>query len=304
MLIDDNGEKIEQFAKEYFTSKNIDFMPKHEKDRCYLDIRGKYGLFYVEATVDRFVKYLNPGDEGYPVQAGGLICPLYSGEKGYMFVCDLQGNIILDVSLVKPFCHVNFNHKQIFLDKENMLVPVQALNTENDIQHIRIKNSQAEVITTFYGGKPCGDERLFKNKLITFNGQLYDFSKGSMIGRKFDSIISCKYDLEKLAREWHIPCDSRDNEQEEFIEQILRKFDEENIFGGFKRIRAEKDREVCSYGTFVFINRDGEIVSDLYYMDGDNFVSASVDNNSYSTVVSSLYEKADQEVLERISKKW
>jgi len=308
-----NVEEIKEFAKEYLTSKNIDFMRKHEKDKCNFKVIGQYGLFYIEVGKSSFDKILTGAE--LPAQSEGHPTPSYSGDKSNRFVCDEYGNIILDIEPVESYCFINNYADQIFLDEQNMLVPILARKgswpkSNNDIQHIRIQNGKAEVINTFDGqlGIPQGNPTLFQNKLTNINNQLYDFSKGTKIDCQFGQIISDRghrqshmlRDLIELAGCWGIP---QNRQREELAIEIFEKMKSDNLFVGTNSIRVEKDNIVWGYTTLVFINSSGEITSDLLYNDNNNIVSVPVDNQSYSGVINELTEKANQEVDRRIAEK-
>ena len=312
-----NVEEIKEFAKEYLTSKNINFMRKHEKDECNFKVIGQYGLFYIEVGKSSFTKILTGAE--LSAQSEGHPTPLYSGDKSNRFVCDEYGNIILDIEPVESYCSINYYADQIFLDEQNMLVPILTRKdswpkSNNDIQHIRIQNGKAEVINTFDGRLDMiqGNSTLFQNKLTNINNQLYDFSKGTKIGCQFGQIISNRehrqsrmlMDLIELAERWGIPQTNYGNcQREELAIEIFEKMKNDNLFVGTNSIRVKKDNIAWGYTTLVFINSSGEITSDLLYNDNNNIVSVSVDNQSYSGVINELTEKANQEVDRRIAEK-
>lgn len=302
-------EEIKNFAKEYLSSKDIDIEEKHKKDECDTYIVGKYGLYYIETRVHRFTGMIYPGEDGYPAQAEGNPCPTYSREECHRFVCDLTGNIILDVTPVQHFFSTYEN--LVFLDEENILVPTLVRknswpNSNNDIQHIRVRKGKGILIHTFDGmtGIPRVDDKLLKNKLVNFDGQLYDFGMGRMIGHKFDKVISDdKYDLISLAKDWGIPYGNYNEPREQFAEQMQQKMRDQNLFGGIKTVKAQRGDALCSYTTLALFDRDGRIASELYYMDNEEIVSVPVNDQSYDQTINALNEIVIEEAEKKSTEK-
>lgn len=266
-----NNTIIEQIAKNYLKSKNICFEAKNEKDECYLYIKKLDNIFYIECHSRYYQGELNPGDDGYPIQAEGFPCPVYKSFPSYRFVCDNSGNIIIDLAeiIARPY-----DRSVKWLDKENIFLPIKGDKDYFDNwQHFRIKNGEVNLINTFRFIND-DDKNLLKNKLIIGDRKLYNFEKGIVVCDVFDGFLkNNENDLRVLATWWQIPSYS---EQQEFIEIIAKKMKTENLLIGYKKVQVKKCNINLEYKTFMFIDTEGNFVSDLYYMDGYNFIS--VDN--------------------------
>ncbi len=303
-------EKVEQFAKDYLTSKNVDFIAKNKRDKCRLIIDESNGLFYVESNSSFYAKTLHPGDKGHPAQAEGLSCPTYQGNPSYRFVFDSNYNIIVDLEEISDYWCINSNNKKIFLDDQNILLPKINKNREfvrflNDFQHFKIQNGKAELIDTFES-QPQITSRLKQNKLMVVDGQLYNFEEGIFLGPKFDAIFSGNdYGLEELAKNWGIPHGnySINNRKDEFVERITQKMIENNLFGGFTKVEVKKADVSFEYHTLVFLDPKGNFTSKLYYAEETDFLATHISLETFPLALQMLYEKADYEVEKKVTEK-
>lgn len=299
-----NNSEIEQFAKDYLNSKNICFEAKNEKDQCFLFIKKLNNIFYIECHSSYYQRTLQPGDYGYPAQAGGFPCPSYKSCPSYRFVCDSNGNIIIDLAEIvnRPY-----DRPIRWIDEENIFLPIKIDNDNCDNwQHFRIQNGQAKLINTF---EFCPDknknENLLKNKLLICDSKLYNFEKGIVLCDGFDRLLtSDENDLHSLANYWQI---QSYNQRQEFLNIISKKMKDENLLVGYKKVQAQKDEFTMEYNVCVFVDKDGNFVSDLYYVDGYNFTSVdNVTPENFELVIQqlndNLFSKIDAILSEREKK--
>lgn len=300
------NQTIEQFVKEYLTSKNIEFEAKNEKEECEIVIYEKYGLYYVEVRSSFYIKDLYPGDEKYPLQAGGEVVRYYDGKKGYRFVCDKDFNIIIDLAMIH-FYESAPEEDDVFLDEQNLFVPIKKRNEQGffrGIQHFRIEDGKSRLFKNFCT-YPYSTTRLREKKLVVYEGQLYDFEKGAFVGNKFDNIITEEsyHKLMELAQNWGIPYDQPPvgNRREEFVVKMKEKIQREDLLLGYICITAKRDDIISKYDVAVFLDMEGNPNGELYYREDLDLLSVPVTSKTLSLVLQRIKVQAEKKVEDELT---
>lgn len=294
-----NSKEIEQIVKDYLISKKVNFEAVNEKDECSLRIKELGSIFYIECHANYYQGIRYPGDKDYPSQAEGCPCPCYRSSPSYMFVCDKIGNIIVDLTEI---VHGRSDaHIVEWLDDKNIILPIKSDTPfSNNYQHYKIENGKATLVKTF-NSFPNISDVLVKNKLVAFGGELYNFENGIVLGNEFSGILtSSKPDVKCLAGHWKIP----DNQCEEFADVISEKMKSGNLVGGYKKVIVKKAGYWFKYDTCIFVDKNGNFASDLYYVDGYNFTSIdNVTPDNYKLAIqqleNQLVSKIDAILLEK-----
>ena len=267
--------KIEKNIKDYLISKNVDFVAKCKEDECSLNIKKIGDFYYVKSHASYYQGIVN---------FHGLPASGYIKSPSYMLVCDENGNIIIDLTEISDLAY-NFNDIKS-LDDKNIILPI--INKEtglNNYQHYKIDNGKFTLVNTF-DEAPDSYDSLLKDKLVTFGGKLYNFEKNIILGNEFDKIFTVyNYGINSLADYWKIP--SKQNE--EFVDTISKKMKENSLVGGFKKVEVKKDGFRNEFDTFIFIDKNGNYVSELYYLDDNNFISIyNVTPDNYEFIIQQL----------------
>ena len=64
---------------------------------------------------------------------------------------------------------------------------------------------------------------------------------------------------------------------------------ENSLVGGFKKVEVKKDGFRNEFDTFIFIDKNGNYVSELYYLDDNNFISIyNVTPDNYEFIIQQL----------------
>lgn len=301
------NQEVEEFAKSYLHKHHIETEPRGEKDRWNLSIHEKDGLFYIENKVHFFDKTVYPGDKGYHPIAGGLPMDRYTGGI-YAFVCDQDKNILVDIERIN--CAAP---KSLILDKNNFLFPKRDEENalSNSFVHYRIEEGDVRQIH-FFGSSWCKkfiiDDALLNNNLIVWDGQFYNFKEGLFLKDKYNEIIfdTSYSELSELALKWGL----LDYDETQFIENIKNKMQQEDLIGGYKELIAKQKIEdsfndsktiAFCYDTFVFLNKNGTVASDVYYLDGLEFKSIPFVNEKGETAYNILQSELDEKLRAKLA---
>lgn len=236
--------EIERVAKDYLNSKNIRFEAETEKDECRLIIKKINNVFYVEVRCSFFLS-------------------VYSTlERSCRFVINENGTVIIDIAMIAAVASDSFDCLIKPLDEENVIIPIidDEICLLNNFQHFRIQNGKAVLINTL---KWNLGEILLEDKLLV-GKQLYNFEKGVFLRDEFDAFYTgTKWELQELAMRWRIP----QKERKTFIDTIAKKMKQENLIGAYKEIEVKKEGYQVTNTAFIFIDKNGNLASSLYYVD-------------------------------------
>ena len=223
---------------------------------------------------------------------------------------DTDGTIIIDLQEISsngsypPGFHFNnidnSNNRRIFLDSENVLIPIKnnenkEVGCENNYQHFRIKDRKAILMHTFSpkqfgdGNLKCSDS-LIRNNLIMFDTILYDFLTGNVLQHPSFSVILVPEDFNHSVdiKLWNCFKYLEREEIQELCKFISSEMDRGNAMFGYKEIYVKKESVEKKYYTFVYLDSKANIISDLFYSNGEELKSRKVTNETYDEVIDNL----------------
>ncbi len=310
-------EEIRDFAKKYLRSKNISFEKKCEKDKCSLTITPINDVFYVESHCEYYKGTKGPEDKDYNWHFEGVPYNIIETLPSYRFVCDDKGNIIVDLAEIS---RSKFEDNCYRLNQDNIVVAIKDDNNPtsiNKFQHYKVTNGKYELMNTIEGKIKFEDRLLKNNLIISGNNKLYNFDKCVYINESmFDDILTGKkadngviYDLLELAGHWKIPYDKmlydlQMDERSKFAVAMSEKMIRENSVGGFKTVEVKLHDFILQYHTLIFLDKNGNFVSDLYYVDGYDFKNISnVTTQNYHTIIKNLECELTAKVNEMVEEK-
>ena len=298
-------EEVEKI-RPYLLNQGLDLEQKHEKDGISYKFAKRGNLRYLLLNIKRFDKKLRPGDKGYPAQAEGTTVNSYYDEDRRAVVFTKEGKIIIDQPVTVDssidsgiyYSYIESYSYKVFLDENNLLLPTTGTNFYDDIyQHFRIEDEVATLIHTFNEPAPesngrfthcprCYDE-LVNNKLIRHNHRLYNFSKGEFLNHpKFDLIlIPNEWELGECLRKcfWDMDID-----EENLCKFVKDEMEKGNVMFGYKEINVEKKDIIRGYRTFAYLDKDANILSNLFYSDGSELKMMKVSNETYDDAINTL----------------
>lgn len=182
---------------------------------------------------------------------------------------------------------------------------------ENAYRHFQIQNNEARLINTFASVHYL-DEYGEKNKLLMVGNKLYNFETGTIICECFDEIFSVVDDMDYFTEKFQVKryrYSSKKIEESKAVAAVLSaKMKEEDLLIGYKKIKIEKDGISLKYKIFAFINKKGDIVSSLYYMEDYDFMSIDdVNRSNFEEKIEELkiklLEKFNEKILREEKKK-
>ncbi len=305
----------------YLKSKNIQLKKTSSKDSVCIYFTQRNNLCYLQIQSAKYLKTESSNNPKYQI-ISGTDYNLYDYESNVM-VFDTNGKVIIDlqktsVQLLSSglfFSNLpTLIQERTFLDDENMLIPIKGAAVYEDyFQHYRISNNKKELIRTIYpyqlGDGSFNCHQSFKrNGLILCGSTLYNFKTGKFLEHPvFDNIL---------------PPETKPQIIEDYIGNCFRYFDEEelhdlcqfiaseikekNLMIGYKEISVKKEDIEKSYYTFAYLDTNANIVSNLFYSNGQEIKETEVSNENYHLIVQELerdlYCQIDHNLKERVEK--
>ena len=188
----------------------------------------------------------------------------------YRIVFNNHGDAIIPIEKIKPFYSKIGITNYIFLDENNLLLPImteevvgQASNEypPNLYEHLKFTPNGyriSEIFTSF----PRTNERLLRNKILISEGKLYNFSTDEYLNNEaFERIfLEDSFDLRTLALTlgYEVPSltsYSPKNDLEEFILSTREKLLDHNLVIGYKQ---ENNSHILS-----FIDMNGNVLESI-----------------------------------------
>lgn len=225
-----------------------------------------------------------------------------SNNNSYNLVINKAKNIVIEPTEFESKNH--FHRNLVFLDDKNILVPTISNRLKpsvglyyNNYKHYQINKNNANLVKTFDHNISYTNVML-KYKLLHIGGQLYNFEQGKLYKEKFDNIWDgkCIDSFYSLANCWRIFGTKYDIQK--FVNSITEKIQKEKILAGYKEISIRKGSIDYKYHTLVFIDLDGNIVSDLLYVN-DSLKAVAI--SDYNSDIEKLKKDLEKEIDKNIS---
>lgn len=281
-------------VKKYLESKNIYFKRKDSRDEFDINIYPINNLLYVQVRIQYFLGVKN--SKLFKNRSSWTF-----DSSAYRFVIDKEGKEVVELTRI-AVCDIDCSQAYI-LDENNFLLPNKKtlqLTSANITEHFRIENGKATLVSVLNGR--IFDQFLDAKKILMNNWQLYDYEKGIILRDEFDKIFSEEicylYQPENLLfdllRSWGIDAWlTRKN----FIDNVINKMRQKNLILGYKILESEKENIRKSFHTLIFMDVNGNFVSDLYYVDDNELIVIdNVTSENINLIFQQLKCKLDSKV--------
>lgn len=280
-----NDSEIKDFAYNCLKSRKLNLNNKNIEDLDF-KIKRNQILIYVEIINRKHLK------TDYT----------YNNNHSYNLVIDNEKNVVIEPSEFEV--SRNLLSELVFLDNKNILIPTISKRLyssfeiyDNDYKHYQLDNNKVSLVSTFDNNISYSNVAL-ENKLLFIDGKLYNFALKKLYEEKFDYIwdYNCLDSFRTLANCWRIFRSSDDIQR--FVISITKKMQQEKLLAGYKEICIKRDNINYKYHTLVFIDANGNVVSDLLYV---NDSLKAIDISDYNSTIETLKNELKKEIDKNVS---
>lgn len=272
-------EKIKIILRE----KDIRFEKKHKKDECSFSIHESNDYIIVYTRYVPFIKKHNFYTFLFDIP------PVYNECYTFWNVFDKNENFI--ISIPAPCSDVS----PIFLDKNNFILLKEDYNDICNYYHYKRVNNNLIACTFF---KQVNAPDLLKiNKGIKADNRLYNYEDCCFISvPKGFEILSDKCQIDNLFTLWKV-----NKPHEALTDLIIDRLIEKDLFCILKQISYSEENVSTGYNIIAFMDKSGNIISDLFYRKDNEILSVKIDK-PINEIFDSLENECKEKVQEYIRK--
>lgn len=133
---------------------------------------------------------------------------------------------------------------------------------------------------------------------MLINKGLYNYKEDKIIKFPYHfSLISDNFEFNDLFKKWNV------SDYQSLTDKLIAKINNENLFCITTRVEHCMDDFTHGYDIIIFIDSNGLIVSDLFYMEDNKIKNLSVTNKNLSSKLNDLKINCFERVIEMIDNK-